>query len=508
MRIIDTSELTPETELNPDHRSWIYNGLDCCVTLEVFEVIEPMLDEVSQKTYDFRRALQAPVLEMNMRGILVDKATRDKVVASYRKDLEAVDADLKYLLREGLGIELNWNSPTQLVKFFYETLGLPPIRKRNSKGQYTPTTDRKALEQLSAHFIARPFISRILFLKDLAKKISVLTTEIDKDGRMRTSYNIVGTTTGRFSSSMSDFGTGTNLQNVEERLRSVFTADPGMKLAYIDLEQAESRACGAIHWNLFHDGRYLDACESGDLHTTVCKMAWTELPWVGTAKGDKEVAERPFYRQHSFRHMAKVLGHGSNYRGKPYTMSKHTNLPATTIGEFQIKYFKAFPAFPKWHQWVATELYTKGFLTTMLGMRRYFFGRRDDDTTIREAIAFEPQSVIGELLNMGLLAVWRMNTCQVLLQIHDAIVVQYPEELEDEILPSVIKALQIPIQLKHDRVLIVPSEAKTGWNWGSAQTDKNGNIVGNPGGLQKYKQNDKRTYKRDAETPLLDRVVS
>jgi len=61
--------------------------------------------------------------------------------------------------------------------------------------------------------------------EDLQKKIDILKTEIDKDGRIRTSYNIAGTNTGRLSSSFSEFGTGTNLQNIEESLRSMFVAD-------------------------------------------------------------------------------------------------------------------------------------------------------------------------------------------------------------------------------------------------------------------------------------------
>ena len=112
-----------------------------------------------------------------------------------------------------------------------------------------------------------------------------------------------------------------------------------MKFAYIDLEQAESRLVGAIEWNLFHDGTYLDACESGDLHTSCRSTRVEHLPWTGDFKADKELAERPFYRQHSYRHMAKVLGHGTNYNGKPYTMAKFTHIPESTIAEFQFRYF-------------------------------------------------------------------------------------------------------------------------------------------------------------------------
>jgi hypothetical protein len=119
--------------------------------------------------------------------------------------------------------------------------------------------------------------------RDLGKSIGFLETAIDPDGRIRSDLKIAGTVTGRFASSITDFGTGTNLQNVTESLRSVFVADPGYKFANLDLEQGDSRNVGAICWNLFCDnpdwdertaGAYLDACESGDLHTTVAKMAY------------------------------------------------------------------------------------------------------------------------------------------------------------------------------------------------------------------------------------------
>src|SRR5204863_8193698 len=102
--------------------------------------------------------------------------------------------------------------------------------------------------------LAEPIIKHVFALRDLGKKVSFLQTAVDPDGRLRTSFNIAGTTTGRLASSYSDFGTGTNLQNVETLLRSVFVADPGMKFCNIDLEQADSRGGCAIHCNLFCDG--------------------------------------------------------------------------------------------------------------------------------------------------------------------------------------------------------------------------------------------------------------
>jgi len=504
MRAIKTHDLTPESvaQLSDEVKYWIYNALDCCLTAEILSVIKPQLDNITSHTYEFSKSLQAPVLEMRMRGIRVDEQWRQRTIGSYTDDLRTIESNLNRILEEGIGVKINWNSPLQLKKLLYETMGLPPQKKRNAKGIFTITADRDALEKLESYFNAQPIISHILALRDISKKIGVLRTSIDSDGRMRTSYNIAGTTTGRFSSSLSDFGTGGNLQNLEERLRRPFIADPGYKFAYIDLEQAESRLVGAIEWNIFGDGRYLDACESGDLHTSVCRLAWTDLEWTGDLKGDRAVADQPFYRQHSYRHMAKVLGHGTNYNGKPYTMAKHTKLDTKLIAEFQRKYFLAFPAHQRWHGAVASELLQTGNLTTITGRRRWFFGRRNDDSTVREAIAYGPQGAVGDILNQGMLRIWRLNICQLLLQIHDAILVQYPEHLEAEILPTLIETIKVPIQLNNSRTLIIPSEAQTGWNW--AKYD----IKTNPDGLKKWAGNDDRSRTTDEQTTSrLDHIL-
>ena len=268
-----------------------------------------------------------------------------------------------------------------------------------------------------------------------------------------------------------------------------------MKLAYIDLEQAESRLVGAIEYNLFEDARYLDACESADLHTAVSRLAWPNLPWTNDLKSDRTIAEQPFYRGHSYRDMAKKLGHGTNYGGKPLTMAKQTHTDTATVAEFQSAYFRAFPAHQRWHQRVAQTLRTQGCLTTLTGRRRRFFGRRNDDATIREAIAYDPQGSVGDILNRGMLQVWRDNNCQLLLQVHDAILVQYPEQNEDRILPHLLNRIEVPIPLRDGRILIIPAEAKTGWNWSVASEI-------NPDGLIKYKGRDTRSRTRPAPTKL------
>ena len=85
------------------------------------------------------------------------------------------------------------------------------------------------------------------------------------------------------------------------------------------------------------------------------------------------------------------------------------------------------------------------------------------------------------------------------MNMHDAIVVQYPEAQEDEIVPKILAQLRYPVRLTPDRELIIPYGCKTGWNFGDFN-DKT-----NPYGLKSYKGKDKRV--RPKELSILDRVL-
>ena len=486
---------TDEEPSSPALAEQVYNGLDCCVTVEVLEALLPKLTEVTGATYDWACRLQAPILEMELRGCLIDKQAINSVSALYRDQAERVQLQLDRILSEGLGIDpINPGSWQQKNDLLYNRLGLPPVRKRGKI-----TSDRSALEKLSLYFHAEIICQHIILLQDLRKKLGFLKTPIGEDGRMRTSFNIAGTDTGRLSSYASAFYDGTNLQNIAPEMRRIFIADPGMKLAYIDLEQAESRAVGAIIWNLFGDPGYLDFCESGDLHTNVARMTFKHLPWTDDMRRNKEIASGRFYRDLSYRDACKRLGHGSNYHGQPPQMAKETRIPVGLVTEFQREYFTAFPGIPRWHESVRRRLLREGWITTFMGRHRWFFGRRWDNQTLNAAIAYEPQSAIGDYLNRGMHSVWKAGCCELLVQIHDAILIQYPEELEDEIVPKVCALLEHEVPLMNGRTLRIPTEAATGWNW-AYKSEKN------PDGIAKYKGTDKR--KRTPPVGFLDQLFS
>jgi len=492
MKIINTENLNPKS-LKPLEREWVYNGLDCCVTYEVLDQLLPQLGPQTKKTYDFSQELQGPVLDMRLRGVKVDMAARARAIEEYYKVQGRRESNLLRIASEGYGYSgFEWTSTACLRTMFYDICRIPEVKSKEGR----VTVNRDALEKLEAYPIALPIIIGMKELRDIKKRIEVLRTEVDTDNRIRTAYNIAGTTTGRFSSSFSEFGTGGNLQNIEEFLRQIFIADDGMKLANFDAEQGESRIIGAIEWNLFHDGKYLDTCEMGDLHTQVAIMCEPKLPWTGDPDKDRKLAEQPYYRHHDLRKLCKSIGHGSNYGGKPQTLNSMYKIDIPAIAAFQAKYFKLFPAHQRWHNWVEEQIKAHGKLVTLTGRLRHFFGRRDDDKVIRQALDYDPQGSLSDIVNRGMINVWKADICQLLMQNHDSIVVQYPQEKEDEIVPKIIKLLECPIKLQHGRTLMIPYGAKTGWNWGEFSKS-------NPDGLQKYKPGDQRT--RQPKVHILDR---
>lgn len=503
-RIIKNEDLDPEVldAMSQDMRDWIYNALDVCVTLEVLERQLESVDAVAAKTYNFSRDLMGPILEMNLRGTLVDLDQRQTALAQFRSQRDRVERNLTRILSEGIRLPptFNYRSTHQLKQLFYSIMDLKPIKARNANGVWAPTVNRDALEKLERYFMAGPLCRHILLLREYDKKIQFIDSEIDSDGRMRTSYNIAGTNTGRLSSSESDFGTGTNQQNIERPLRQMFIPDEGMKFCNIDLEQADARHVGAICWELFVEehgsdfaGSYLDACESGDLHTTVCRMAWQDIGWPSDRAGWRTIADGNWYRDFSYRDGAKKLGHGTNYYGTPRTMAGHTKVEIKVIEEFQERYFEAFPVLGSvdrdfsrrnWHSWVHNQIDQFGYITTpFYERRRFFFGRPDDPRTLREAIAYAPQSMTADAIDTALIRIWKSKKVDVLIQVHDSILFQYPIEHEATIIPEMLELATIQHTLKHGRKFSVPAEAKIGYNW----ADFNERTGDNPAGLIKWK---------------------
>ena len=465
-----------------------------------------------------------------------------------RKEWKKLDPEATTTFQKSLKAydkPFNANSPDQKLQLFYhffgtpnniisqveypdypapwlKTHGIPEYKARKVGGEFGPSTNRDSLEKIQkralesderdAAYWAQPFISCCLAIADYTKSLGFLNSKLD-NGWFRSSFGAV-TNSGRLASKDSHDGYGSNGQNITPELRIILTCPLETKIGACDYEQIESRNVAAICYELFGATAYLIATESGDLHSLACSMVWDDLPWPtdfslkwlalhgpfprDLVKAAKKIANQKFYRQFSRRDLSKRLGHGSNYLGKPEHMAKQTHIPVNLVRHYQDVYFEAFPEIPLWHQWTIEQVMTKQELTTILFNRtRQFFNRPTDDATIREAVAYVPQSMAADYTNKALLelhkaAVHGNLPVTIFLQKHDELGFRYAEKDESLVIPRVCDIMEQSFVLTdpegNKREWSVPVEALVGWNLGF-KSDKN------PDGLTDFP--DTRTRSRN-----------
>lgn len=283
--------------MDPILQQQIYNGLDGMLTQEIFTQI-PLLDNY-QKTYEFERGLLPLVVTMMQRGILIDTAKRDEMVSHLKARLAKVVAAFDAICQGAFGKTFNPRSYPQMQDLLYRRLYLPEVVV-SKKGEKKISTDRDTLEKLHREYTrAMPITSPLLAMRDLEKTIDTLTKSLSPAGRWHANFNIGGTDTGRWSSSSHPYGWGSNLQNIDDYIRRIFIPDPGYIFFNCDQQGAEARVVGY----LAGDEAYIKAVESGDVHTMVAAMVFGFKP-------ERDLADRKYYREMSYRDIAKRAAHG------------------------------------------------------------------------------------------------------------------------------------------------------------------------------------------------------
>lgn len=183
----------------------------------------------------------------------------------------------------------------------------------------------------------------------------------------------------------------------------------------------------------------------------------------------------------------------TSYGGTARTIAKVTKLEEMIIEAFQAKLRLNFPGIFEWQRWVAWKIQTTGKLTTAFGDTRVFFGRTREDSVIREAIAFEPQSTVGRHTANGLERLHTMNHkhIQLLGNGHDAVTMQVPVNAVPELVPLVKSVLRTPIDVVDihgvKRTMDIPWDCQVGMNRGKAIFDKKSSTWINPNGMKDYK---------------------
>ncbi len=182
---------------------WHYNCLDTVVTWEAAMAIHKELEEFGTLDFynNYSHKLITPLIKMQRHGLKIDVDYRAKLDAKLEADIIRLQAKVD----EAVGHPLNVNSPLQMKNFLYKELGLPEQTKRKTG---SVTADEDALAKLAKQF-PNPLFEIILEIRHIRKVLSTyVRATLDEDNRMRTSYVITGTTTGRLASRTSIYGTG------------------------------------------------------------------------------------------------------------------------------------------------------------------------------------------------------------------------------------------------------------------------------------------------------------
>lgn len=436
---------TPEQE-------WIYNCKDVCATYECAMAIYKELEEF--KTLELYQKIPhkliLPLLRMQSKGIMINEPKQKQL----SKELGEKEMELQARMEKALGKPLNPFSPKQMKEFLYEDLCLPKQFKMGTlKGKRVKvvTADEEAIIVLQK-LTDNPVLSLVLEIRGLRKlRSTYVDAKLERNGRMCCSYFITGTETGRLSSKKSIYGRGTNLQNVPRLpvIRSMFIADPGMLMINADLSQAEAR----IVSHLAEDARMQRLFEEGgDIHTRNAAMIFG----VTTDKVQKPQ-----------RQIAKSLVHGANYGiGKDKFAKLIGSTPNKAQG-FLNQYHNLYMGLRLWHLKVQEHLGRTRIMRTPLGRARMFFGRWSQEL-VREAIAYVPQSTVGDLLNWGIVRCWNAlpPKWELLMQNHDAVVAQVPEDTPPEQIVKFFKHYyEIPFEV-NGKMIKIPIDIKIGKNWG------------------------------------------
>lgn len=433
-------------------KMWKYNCTDCAVTFEVaMHIREEMKEFETLKFYEeHSHKLIEPLMQMQRRGILINTKRRKEVDNELQIKLE----ELQNRLNKAIGKEVNVNSPKQIKELLYEDFGLPHIYGWGTKeGQKAKvlSTDEDAINQLQK-ITNNPVLGIILEIRGIVKLLGTyVRATLESDSRMCTSYKITGTETGRLSSSKSIYNRGTNIQNIPRApiIRSMFIADPGMVLVNADLSQAEAR----IVAYQAREERMISVFQRGeDIHKFNAAIIYNCNPSQVT----------PTQRQ-----AAKNRVHGANYRIGALKASKLAGTTEEKAREDLNKYKSYFPMLEIWWKEVEAQIGSTRIMTNYFGRKRMFFDRWGHEL-VNEAIAYYPQSTVGDLLNYGIINSYKNlpQDWEYLVQNHDSILAQVPEDTDPVHIHKFFKHyFEIPLEI-HGRQCVIPIDIKIGLNWG------------------------------------------
>lgn len=466
-----------------------YNAKDAACTFEADDEIQKELIQFGNaETYGFCQRLMKVLFYMMHRGIKVDKEALEEHKVQAKKELK----EYQEQLNEIAGFEFNVASPTQCKKYFYDIKGFKPItsQKKNPKTHVREakvTTNNKAMKKLAIKGCKEAVL--VQKIRGYRKLIGTyLNIEFDSDGRLRCSFNISGTSSGRLSSSETIFGTGTNMQNLPKVFKSFLVADEGQIFLEMDKAQAEwvvtAYCCGDANMIRTIENREDAHVNTGHLMFGAPKeLIREEDELLGTESDEEKIrlirTERlPEILRYSpvanmsIRQAGKKSNHGLNYDLGANGFAATYGMDIRDARRCYDLYHRAYPSLKVWHAAVRNQLGRDRTLVNLYGRKRRFLGRWCDDL-FKAAYSYIPQSTVAQLLNLGLVTLYEdqekldfLRPLDILLQVHDSMLAQYPLDNLDGFTQAIKYAKEVfdkPL-IANGRQFVIRTDAKVGFD--------------------------------------------
>ena len=400
--------------------------------------------------FDMELPLCSVLYQMEKRGIAIDR----NQLQQFGEMLSHRIADCEALIYGYSGEKFNINSPKQLGELLFDKLGLPPVKK--TKTGYS--TNAEVLEKLKSK---HPIIPAIMDYRMLTKLKSTyadgLMAVIGDDGRIRTTFQNLVTATGRLSSMEP------NLQNIPVRtdlgaeIRKMFIPKPGCVLVDADYSQIELRVLAHIA----DDKVMQDAFISGlDVHTVTAAQVFGVSPEQVTS----------LQRRH-----AKAVNFGIVYGISEFSLAEDIGVSRYEAKDYIESYLAHYSGVREYMKKVVVDARETGYTSTMYGRKRYIPELTASNFNIRsgaERIALNTpiQGTAADLIKLAMIRVEnalneQYPEAKLLLQVHDELIVECPEQIAAEVSALVSREMQAVARLK----VPLQAEAKFGKSWYDAK---------------------------------------
>jgi DNA polymerase-1 len=357
-------------------------------------------------------------------------------------------------IQDWVGYNFNINSTQQLSDALFIKLALPTDGlKKIKSGHYS--TAAGVLEGLRGQ---HPVIDLILEQRQLTKLKSTYVDALPQlvnpgTGRIHTSFNQTGAVTGRISSS------NPNLQNIPIRtelgreVRRAFVAEEGWKLVAADYSQVELRVMAHIA----QDPGLLAAFERGeDIHAATAATV-LGVPLTEVTKDQRRIA--------------KSVNFGLSYGQSAFGLAQQTGMSREEATQFIKTYFEKYPGVREYIDRTKRQAAKQGYVETLLGRRRYFpnlakMRGPERGRAEREAINMPIQGTAADIIKIAMIRLHqalreRGLRSRMLLQVHDELVLEAPDDEMDAVIPLVREvmggAYELAAPLKVD--------VEVGQNW-------------------------------------------